>query len=237
MRPRANPPAAVAADPSSSDRGRPRARGRMNISNDVVSRCKSAPERSTFAAHPYCYSLSTSEVPKSQPEKEITTSSRTRSRATGQGTIDQYFIKKKEEMKVSQLRGTDISSSLSANKNVSQRSRRSRPDPPIGTTSSSITSSICNTSTNEVLSTAEQREDSCGNSFCDGHANQRDSDLLLPSPLESCPTAESDVSRSIFEGGLPPSPTHLPSSPFNSSSKDFVSDKEKCQKSHAKHTC
>lgn len=200
----------------------------MNISNDVVSRCKSAPERSTFAAHPYCYSLSTSEVPKSQPEKEITTSSRTRSRATGQGTIDQYFIKKKEEMKVSQLRGTDISSSLSANKNVSQRSRRSRPDPPIGTTSSSITSSICNTSTNEVLSTAEQREDSCGNSFCDGHANQRDSDLLLPSPLESCPTAESDVSRSIFEGGLPPSPTHLPSSPFNSSSKDFVSDKEKC---------
>ena len=162
----------------------------MSISDDVVSRCKSAPERSTFAPHPY-YSLSTSEVPPtSQPEEETTTSSRTsrtRSRATGQGTIDQYFIKKKEAMKVSQLRGTDISSSLSANKNVSQRSRRSRPDPPIGTTSSSITtgSSICNTSTNEVLSTAEQREDSRGNSFCDGHANQRDSDLLLPSPLES----------------------------------------------------
>ena len=219
MRPRANhpPAAAAAADPSSSDRGRPRARGRMSVSDDVVSRCKSAPERSSFAAHPYYYS---SEVPTSQPEKEITTSSRTRSRAAGQGTIDQYFIKKKEEMKVSQLRGTD--SSLSANINVSQRSRRSRPDPPIGTTSSSgsITSSVCNTSTctDEVPSTAEQREDV--------HANQRDSDLLLPSSLESdvsanlssCPTAESDVSMStikIFEGGLPPSPTHLSSSPFN----------------------
>ena len=192
----------------------------MSISDDVVSRCKSAPERSTFAPHPY-YSLSTSEVPPtSQPEEETTTSSRTsrtRSRATGQGTIDQYFIKKKEAMKVSQLRGTDISSSLSANKNVSQRSRRSRPDPPIGTTSSSITtgSSICNTSTNEVLSTAEQREDSRGNSFCDGHANQRDSDLLLPSPLESDASA---LSIKIFEGGLPPSPTHLPSSTVNSSS-------------------
>ena len=227
MRPRANPPAAVAADPSSSGRGRPSTRGRMSISDDVVSRCKSAPERSTFAPHPY-YSLSTSEVPPtSQPEKETTTSSRTsrtRSRATGQGTIDQYFIKKKEAMQVSQLRGTDISSSLSANKNVSQRSRRSRPDPPIGTTSSSITtgSSICNTSTNEVLSTAEQREDSRGNSFCDGHANQRDSDLLLPSPLESDASA---LSINLEAKNV---------SPLNScqeikkSGEDFVSYKGKC---------
>ena len=199
----------------------------MSISDDVVSRCKSAPERSTFAPHPY-YSLSTSEVPPtSQPEKETTTSSRTsrtRSRATGQGTIDQYFIKKKEAMQVSQLRGTDISSSLSANKNVSQRSRRSRPDPPIGTTSSSITtgSSICNTSTNEVLSTAEQREDSRGNSFCDGHANQRDSDLLLPSPLESDASA---LSINLEAKNV---------SPLNScqeikkSGEDFVSYKGKC---------